>query len=304
VVEQRMVELLRPDWYLDGPAAAEDLHRAVRTALQDALSQLNAPRSGLRSKLLRALPTTMALLALQRTTAAGRWVAHVLWAGDSRAYVLDRDGLHQLTSDHLRDPGDAMANLRQDSVVGNAMSADVDFTISYRQVDLEPPFLALCATDGCFGYVPSPMHFEHLLVSTLQEADDQAGWSAALQREFAAVTGDDAAMAALAIGVDFEGLQALFAGRSGELAEGFVQPMAAASEAVARAEAALEAARREEVETTSRLWSGYKHAYERHLTDGGAGRAGTPDDVHRAELLDLWGGDAASEEAASEEEAP
>jgi serine/threonine protein phosphatase PrpC len=61
---------------------------------------------------------------------------HVLWAGDSRAYVFEPAGAHQLTTDDLRDPGDALANLRHDSVVSNAMSADTEFHVNYRRVQL------------------------------------------------------------------------------------------------------------------------------------------------------------------------
>jgi Protein phosphatase 2C len=164
VVEQRMVALLDPDWNLDGPAAAADLQRSVRAALQERLAELKAPASGLRSRLLRALPTTMATVALQRREPDGdRWFCHLFWAGDSRAYVFEPDaGARQLTTDDIRDAGDAMANLREDSVVSNAMSADTDFVVHHRKVELTAPFLVVAATDGCFGYVPSPMHFEHL----------------------------------------------------------------------------------------------------------------------------------------------
>ncbi len=73
VVEQRMVALLDPEWNLDGAAAA-DLQRSVQAALRARLVELNAPASGLRSRLRRALPTTMALAALQRREPSGdRW---------------------------------------------------------------------------------------------------------------------------------------------------------------------------------------------------------------------------------------
>jgi serine/threonine protein phosphatase PrpC len=289
VVEQRMVELLRPDWYLDGGAAAAEIQRTVKTALQERLRELDAPKSGLRSKLLRALPTTMALVALQRKAGSDGWVAHVLWAGDSRAYVFEPGGMRQLTTDDLRDPGDAMENLRRDSVVGNAMSADVDFHVSYRKVELREPFLLMCATDGCYGYVPSPMHFEHLVLSKLQDAGDVEGWSLALQKEITAVTGDDAAMATLAFGVDFPQLRTLLSPRTEELSTTYLQPLEAAMDAVARAEDALQAARLDQERTTAMLWSRYKPGYEHHLRD-----AGTTDDTgaHRdpddPALRDLW----------------
>ena len=98
VVERRMLDLLEPDWNLNGKAAALDLKRSVQSALRERLEELNAPPSGLRSRLLRALPTTMALVALQRTQPGGpNWTAHVLWAGDSRAYVLEPAGVRQLS---------------------------------------------------------------------------------------------------------------------------------------------------------------------------------------------------------------
>lgn len=290
VVERRMVDLLRPDWYLDGEAAAADLQRSVKAALEERLEQLNAPKSGLRSKLLRALPTTMALVALQRkSSSADEWVAHVLWAGDSRAYVFAPKGLRQLTTDDLRDPGDAMDNLRHDSVVGNAMSADVDFHVSYRRVDLRAPFLAVCATDGCFGYVRSPMHFEHLVLAHLQASEDAEDWSTRLQEDIKAVTGDDAAMSAIAIGADFRELQDLFATRTDDLAATYLQPLDAAMDAVVHAEAALQSARQQEVQTTSQLWQRYKPDYERHLRDAPAeGDAHPERDADDSELRDLW----------------
>ncbi len=184
VVEERMLNLLVPDWNLNGAAAAEDLRRSVQEALQDRLAELHAPKSGLRSRLLRALPTTMAVLALQRTQRGGStWLCHVFWAGDSRAYVFEPDGARQLSSDDLRDPSDAMANLRRDSVVSNALSADTEFQVNYRRVELSAPFVLVCATDGCFGYVPSPMHFERLVLSGLQGARTMEGWSRAVQGE-------------------------------------------------------------------------------------------------------------------------
>ncbi len=289
VVEQRMIELLRPDWYLDGNAAAQDLQRSVKTALEERLAELNAPKSGLRSKLLRALPTTMALLALQRKSSAEDWVAHMLWAGDSRAYVLQPTGLRQVTTDDLRDPGDAMANLRHDSVVGNAMSADVDFHVSYRRVDLTAPFVVLCATDGCYGYVRSPMHFEHLMLANLRQAEDVDAWSAGLQAEISAVTGDDAAMSTLAIGADFSQLQALFEQRTEELATAYLQPIDAAVDAVAKAEAALAAARQHEAQTSSDVWQRYKPEYERHLHDAAAAdRNESKRAARHSELRNLW----------------
>jgi serine/threonine protein phosphatase PrpC len=266
VVERRMLDLLEPDWNLNGEAAAEDLHGSVQEALRQRLVELKAPPSGLRSRLLRALPTTMAVVALQRTQPGGAtWACHMLWAGDSRAYVFEPAGARQLTTDDLRDPGDAMANLRQDSVVSNAISADTDFHVNYRRVELRAPFLVACATDGCFGYMRTPMHFEHLVLTRLQAARSTTAWSASLQAEIAKVTGDDAAMSLLGVGASLKEFQALFAPRVAELDEKFIGPLDDLDQAVAAAERELEELRRRQLATTTEIWSRYKADYERYL---------------------------------------
>lgn len=267
VVEQRMLDLLEPEWNLNGRAAAEEIRRSVKEALVERLQELSPPPSGLRSRLLRALPTTMALVALQRTEPAGStWGAHVLWAGDSRAYVFEPgSGAQQLTVDDIRDGGDAMANLREDSVVGNAMSADAEFHVNHRKVALNAPFIVVVATDGCFAYVRTPMHFEHLFLRTLQESRDPESWSMALQTEISAITGDDAAMSTLGVGADFDELKSLFEPRVSELKERFTAPLDELDHEVDRAERKLEALRRRREERAADLWSAYKPHYERYL---------------------------------------
>jgi serine/threonine protein phosphatase PrpC len=266
VVEQRMLDLLEPDWHLNGKAAARNLQHSVQQALKQRLQELNPAPSSLRSRLIRALPTTMAVVALQRTQPGGpTWAGHVFWAGDSRAYVFEPRGASQLSTDDLRDPGDALANLRRDSVVSNAMSADTEFHINHRRVELRSPFLVVCATDGCFGYVRTPMHFEYLVLSHLLEARNTEAWSSALQAEIAAVTGDDAAMSALGVGADLEEFQELFAPRVGELASDFIEPLDELSDAVTRAEQELRALQSRQLDEMTERWNRYKSEYERYL---------------------------------------
>jgi len=266
VVEQRMLQLLVPDWNLKGEAAAEDLRRSVQQALQERLAELKAPASRLRSRLLRALPTTMAVLALQRSHRSGStWLCHVFWAGDSRAYVFEPDGARQLMTDDLREPSDAMDNLRRDSVVSNAMSADTEFHVSYRRVELQAPFLLACATDGCFGYLPSPMHFERLVLAPLAGVRSVDAWSRTVQSEIAAVTGDDAAMSVMAVGADLGELQELFAPRVAELEEQFTGPLDELTRSVERAELDLQALRQRQTDEAQQLWRRYQPGYERYL---------------------------------------
>ncbi len=261
-----MLDLLEPDWNLNGDAAATDLHLSVQRALVEELAELKAPPSGLRSRLLRALPTTMAMVALQRTQSGGStWAAHVFWAGDSRAYVVEAAGVRQLSADDLRDQNDAMRNLSRDSVVSNAMSADTEFHVNYRRVELEAPFLVVCATDGCFGYLPTPMHFEHLLLAELLGAGSANAWALALQQRIAAVTGDDASMSVLGVGAQYAAFQGLLRPRLEDLDGSVVGPLDDLREAVLRAQRELETARALELATTDEVWRRYQAGYELYL---------------------------------------
>ena len=169
------------------------------------------------------------------------------------SYAFTPSGAHQLSTDDLRDPGDAMANLHHDSVVSNAMSADTEFRVGYRRVELKAPFLLVCATDGCFGYLPTPMHFEHLVLKALAGARSTQAWSEAVQAEISAVTGDDAAMAVMGVGADLAEFQALLAPRLATLEEDFITPLDQLRRAVQDAERTLQAARQHEQERDRRL---------------------------------------------------
>jgi serine/threonine protein phosphatase PrpC len=267
VVERLMLELIKPEWNLDGPATAAELHRVLASSLAARLADLKAPETTLRSKLVKALPTTMTLAVLQRTdSAVGAYACHLFWAGDSRAYVVNPEaGLHQLSSDDLRSGGDAMRNLTDDSVMSNAISADTEFHINHRQVELQAPFLLLCATDGCFAYVRSPMHFEHLLLSTMQDARDAEAWRRALEAKVTAITGDDAALALLGLGADLDGFKELFKDRTAKLQRRFIDPLEELDGQVQRAEQELADLRARRTETGAELWGAYKHDYERYL---------------------------------------
>jgi serine/threonine protein phosphatase PrpC len=267
VVERLMLELIKPEWTLDGPATAAELHRALASSMAARLAELKAPETTLRSKLVKALPTTMTLAVLQRTDpAASVYACHLFWAGDSRAYVVEPEGgVRQLTTDDLRSGGDAMRNLTDDSVMSNCISADTEFHVNHRQVELQAPFLLLCATDGCFAYVRSPMHFEHLLLSTLQEARDVGAWQQALEARVTAITGDDAAIALLGLGADLDGFKKLFKDRTKEVGRRYIDPLDELEGQISRAEQELAGLRARRVELGAELWGAYKPDYERHL---------------------------------------
>ena len=47
-VERLMLELIKPEWNLDGPATAAELHRVLASSLAARLAELKAPETTLR----------------------------------------------------------------------------------------------------------------------------------------------------------------------------------------------------------------------------------------------------------------
>lgn len=153
------------------------------------------------------------------------------------------------------------------------MSADTDFTVRHRKVELIAPFLVLAATDGCFGYLRSPMHFEHLVLAALRDTPDTDSWSAAVQAAVSAVTGDDAAMGVLGVGAEHGQFQELIAARTAELEQRWVEPLDALAADLERRERELDELRTFQRQRQAHLWAAYKPSYEQYLApDSGRGR--------------------------------
>jgi Protein phosphatase 2C len=185
--------------------------------------------SALRSTVFRRLPTTAAIMVARPTAGAVR--AAVLWAGDSRCYALSPEhGLQQLTRDQLRTPVDALANLTTDSSISNCISADAPFTMESAECTLAAPCILLAVTDGCFGYIPTPMHFEALLLASLLAARSCDGWRDRLRERIVAIAGDDASLAGIAVGwSNYRALRRTFAERLRVLKQTYLAPLDADS---------------------------------------------------------------------------
>lgn len=232
------------------------------------LTRTGAPESRIRSALIRPLPTTLAVAVL--TARPGRISVRVLWAGDSRVYMLlPRSGLHQLSIDDLKSHGDAMRNLEDDSPLSNLISADGRFEIHDHSFwKLPDQAVIIAATDGCFGYLPTPAHFEDVLLTTMAEAaesGDWRRWQAGLRSRITGYTGDDATLGMACLGWD----------SLGAMAESFAPRQVAVSamtRAVDDAEARLAAAVAEAdtakaayAVTKAGLWDSYRDEYEEFL---------------------------------------
>lgn len=201
--------------------------------------------------MVKTLPTTAAAALVLR---GERDVTLCpIWAGDSRVYLLTAQGLAQLTEDDAT-ISDPMANLYEDGVLRNVLSAGKAPQLHRRQVNVSGPFLAFSATDGCFGYFSTPMEFEGALLESLEHAAGVAQWESELAERIAPVAGDDFTLTLAAYGFgSFPALKRALAPRLELLRRDYLEPL--------RGMRPGDRAAREP------LWSSYRSNYLRYMKD-------------------------------------
>lgn len=144
------------------------------------------------------------------------------WAGDSRCYILNADGLRQLTADDLNGQ-DAMNNLKNDGVMTNVINGSVPFEIHCKKLTVGNPCIFLTATDGCFSYLNSPMEFENLLLDSLIGASSVAEWKQELDKRMFERAGDDYTLCVASCGFDnFYDMQNSLNSRKSYVAEKYI----------------------------------------------------------------------------------
>lgn len=208
-------------WFLYGCRAdapdtrsPEKLAHELQNALKECKKREKA-ESSLKGSLAKEFPTTLAVI----TADVGR--ASFYWAGDSRGYVLDETGLHQITTDDVRQQ-DAMLNIRDDGPLKNVISAAESFEIHKREIVLCGHGILLTCTDGCFGYLDSPMAFEMLLLETLEQAQSAIMWEKMIKKRIGEITGDDYTLQAMMLGYrDFRQMKECFGPRYCRMRERF-----------------------------------------------------------------------------------
>ncbi len=171
--------------------------------------------------LSKAFPTTAAIITGQ--VGKDKVNTKCYWAGDSRCYMLNAKGLHQLSADDLYDQ-DAMSNLTNDGVMTNVISAGKAFDVHNKSLLVDYPCILLTATDGCFGYLNSPMEFEHLLIDSLVRAKSLTEWKISLNERMNKVTGDDYTLCVAVCGfADFEDIRSSFIERNEYITQRYIE---------------------------------------------------------------------------------
>ncbi len=245
---------LTASWFEQFCETAETLERtpareATETlgrVLEDGLKALEekTEKSSVKGSLTRSFPTTASLILFYAKK--DRVHASFLWAGDSRGYILTPHGLCQITKDDIDSEEDALSNITSDGRLSNLVSADEPVSLSFKSVVCSGPAIFISATDGCFGYLSTPMEFEYLLLSTLFESGSVEEWNEKLTKQMAQTAGDDYTLGIACFGCGhFQRLKRLYSARKRALYETYISKLDKTPE------------------TAKRLWEEYKKTYYR-----------------------------------------
>ncbi len=183
-------ELVAADSFL--ALAAQNCERVLASCVPQPGS---APR--VLGNMVKAFPTTAAAALIQRVDKG--YEIDAIWAGDSRVYLLNGEGLAQLTLDDSTAP-DPMDSIYEDGILRNILCVDKPPKLRGNRVVVKEPFLVFTATDGCFGYFSTPMEFEGILLGTLEKARNITEWEAGIHKEIQRVAGDDYTLVMAAYG--------------------------------------------------------------------------------------------------------
>lgn len=265
-IASRTVAAAIYQWISESPNPQIPLRDQIFAVARDSLrlraAELTVEPSRLKSRLIRSLPTTIAVARICATSEESKVAVEAFWTGDSRVYVQFPSGLMQLTKDHLSSPLDALENLSQDSPLSNCASADQAFFVESVPLVCGLPLIAIAATDGAFGYVKTPLLFEHLLLSTLCGSKSMSEWSRLLGERLSEITADDISMAIATVGVrSFNDLKKYFRMRA-EFVAVEAGRLEEAQDRSNRATAAAERLRANVEDLVRSSWADYRGDYE------------------------------------------
>ncbi|MDI9312376.1 MAG: hypothetical protein QM535_19355 [Limnohabitans sp.] len=267
---------MQANQYLNGQLQIAEIISTIEGGLfhhlQNVANSIDKNPSRLKSNLIKRLPTTIAAIICEKKVELQEQTnLTCLWAGDSRCYTLSPEkGLTQLTNDDLKGDNDALKNLRSDAPMSNYCNADVTFKINVANGFQAEPFIMLTATDGCFGYLPSPFHFEHLLLKTLmcETVKCFEDWKHKIIDEIQKVTGDDYSMTLSCFGfTSFEEVQAKFDIRNEMILNDYIKVYESVAKPIEQLETSLENARIDKEFTLNQLWNDYKLKYQTNYAE-------------------------------------
>lgn len=222
----------------------------IRKSIEQGFRRLQPYAEGclkMRGSMVRDFPTTAAIAVIHDTKNGIQ--VRAVWAGDSRVYILDENGLAQISEDDL-DRQDAFSNLSDDGELTNVIAADGKYELHEKVIHLSRPAIVFAATDGCFGYMNSPMVFEYTILDALERAKTPRELKKNLGAELSAYAGDDLTlgMAAFDFGT-FVNMKRVLKKRYEMMDARYISRMQEAND----------------YEQLEEMWQEYRKEYERYL---------------------------------------
>ena len=242
------------------PFDTDKLKTSIKQTLDNCIIEYNIKPSGLRGGIIRTLPTTLAIILAQKHGNGTQVTSY--WCGDSRNYILTAKGLMQVSTDHLTKPQDPLENLRNDESLSNCVCQDKNFSIAeFDCGNYSEPLILLSATDGCFGYLRSPMHFEYILLKSLQDSQTIDEWQSRIEDELRPISGDDFSLGLIMIDKNFDYWRKTLANRLTELEKKYIHPIKRMEERIENAQKEVDEAKKAQYDGIDTLWSDYKQSF-------------------------------------------
>ena len=221
-IASRIVAISLKNWFhniCDKAVSLKNINiDLIKKSIDDMLhtwEENKKPAIKVKGSMARSFPTTMASVIL--SAESDKLIAKTICAGDSRVYLMDKNGLAQLSNDDV-DVEDAYYNLTSDGTLKNLISASHDYKLNSREYTFDYPCVIFTATDGCFGYILTPMHFEYLLLVALREANNLEKWKENIENYLVENSGDDFTLCLSVWGFDsFDELKNYYASRTNSL---------------------------------------------------------------------------------------
>lgn len=202
---------------------------------------------------VRTLPSTAAVALIQQDV-DGSVLVSAIWAGDSRVYIMDSLGLAQLTVDDTT-VTDPMMNIYEDGIPKNILCSDKPIELHCKTIKMTEPFVVFSATDGCFGYLSTPMEFEGVLLDTLLKSEYVAEWESKLADTVGSIAGDDHTLCLAAYGYgSYEAVKNSFSERFKYIENYYLTPVSYIPV--------------EDRDSRFELWGSYCSDYMRYIKEG------------------------------------
>src|SRR6516164_7762467 len=247
------------------PSDFDDWGTGLRLHIAEGLrkftSQYPISETQIKGSLIRNLPTTLALCRLSPQISDN--LCEVLWAGDSRLYLLSANhGLMQLSQDDVKGNKDPLENLKADAPLSNFINADHPYKVHSKLFTSRAEDILICATDGCFNFHKSPMHFEADILDCLTQSRSAAEFNDRLSLAISSLTGDDASLVWLVTGfTEFGELASRFLSRQATFRERFMRRLTLLTKVAAATELHVDEIRQACLQELEVAWAEYKKSY-------------------------------------------